>query len=96
MVCHGEYLSVGYHGISSYLIFPSKTKLHRFLYPVGNGVFKVFITWLSIKTLHSRVLATFVGHRHLPSLLPVKVSNHRKPCLMPVSTEKNPVTMLTI
>ncbi len=50
---------------TAYLIFTSKTKLHRVLY----GVLKVFIVWLSLITLHLRVLKSFAGHRRLPRSL---------------------------
>jgi hypothetical protein len=45
----------------SYLISTSKTKFHRVLY----GVFKVFVMWLLLKMLRSRVLASFAGHHCL-------------------------------
>jgi hypothetical protein len=38
-----------------YLVYTPKTMCHRVLY----SVFKVFIVWLSLKTLRSRVLASF-------------------------------------
>jgi hypothetical protein len=50
---------------AAYFIFMSKTKFCRGLY----DVLKVFIMWLSVKTLHSRVLASFAGHRRLPRSL---------------------------
>ncbi len=46
---------------AAYLISTLKTKFHRILY----GVFKVFVMWLSLKMLRSRVLASFAGHCHL-------------------------------
>ena len=50
---------------AAYLIFTLKTKFYRVLY----DVFKVFIVWLSLKTLRSRVLGSFAGHRRLPCSL---------------------------
>ena len=47
---------------ATYLVYTSKTKCHRVLY----DVFKVFVVWLSLKTLCSRVLASFAGHHRLP------------------------------
>ena len=43
----------------------SQRKFYRVLY----GVFNVFTVWLSLKTLRSRVLAPFAGHRYLPRSL---------------------------
>jgi hypothetical protein len=43
----------------TYLVYTWETRCHRVLY----GVFKVFVVWLSLKTLRSRVMASFAGHR---------------------------------
>ena len=50
---------------AAYLIFKSQTKFYRILY----GFFNIFTVWLSLKTLRSRVLAPFGGHRRLPRSL---------------------------
>ena len=56
---------------AAYLVFTSQTKFYRVLY----GVINVFTVWLSLKTLHSIVLASFAGHRCLPRSL----ANFRRP-----------------
>ena len=38
-----------------YLVYMSKTRCHRVLY----GNFKVFVVWLSLQMLHSKVMASF-------------------------------------
>jgi hypothetical protein len=40
---------------ATYLVYTWKTRCHRVLY----GVFKVFVVWLSLKMLRSRVMASF-------------------------------------
>ena len=45
---------------ATYLVYTWKTRYHRVLY----GVFKDFVVSLSLKTLHSRVMASFAGHHH--------------------------------
>ena len=50
---------------AAYLVCTSKTRCHRVLY----GVFKVFVMWLSLKTLRSRVLASFADCHCLPRFL---------------------------
>ncbi len=66
-LCLSVCLSVCYHEILSaaYLVCTSKTKFYRVVY----GVFKVFVVWISLKTLPSKVLATSAGHRCLPHSL---------------------------
>ena len=54
-------VSVCYHEICCLPRF-YVAKFYRVLY----GVFKVFVVWLSLKTLCSRVLVPFDGHRRLP------------------------------
>ena len=54
--------------VSNYLCdaaYLLKTMFHRVLY----GVFKLFVVWLSIKTLRLIVLVSFTGHCHLPRSL---------------------------
>ena len=50
---------------AAYLVSTSQTKFYGVLY----GVFNVLTVWLSLKTLCSRVLAPFAGHRCLPCSL---------------------------
>ena len=47
---------------ATYLVYTSQVWFRRVLY----GVFKVLVVWLSLKTLRSRVLASFADHRRLP------------------------------
>ena len=56
---------------AAYLVFMSQTKFYRVVY----GVFNVLTVWLSLKTLRSRVMASFAGHRFLPRSL----ANFRRP-----------------
>ena len=56
---------------AAYLVSTSQTKFYRVLY----GVFNVFAVWLFLKTLCSRVIASFAGHRFLPRSL----ANFRRP-----------------
>ena len=63
-VCVSVCLSVATKS-AAYLVFMSQTKFYRILH----GVFNVFTVWLSLKTLCSRVLAPFAGHRCLPCSL---------------------------
>ena len=56
---------------AAYLVFTSQTKFYRVLY----GVFNIFTVWLYLKTLRSRVMASFAGHRFLPRSL----ANFRRP-----------------
>ena len=55
-------VSVCYYEICYIPCLYVQIRCHRVLY----GVFKVFVVWLSLKMLCSRVLPPFVGHRHLP------------------------------
>ena len=50
---------------AAYLVYTSKTRCRRVLY----GVFKVFVVWLSLKTLRSKVLASFADCHCLPHFL---------------------------
>ena len=43
---------------AAYLIYTLKVRCHGVLY----GAFKVFIVWLLLKTLRSKVLASFADH----------------------------------
>ena len=63
-VCLSVCLSIAAKS-AAYLVFTLQTKFYRVLY----GVFNVFTVWLSLKTLCSRVLASFAGHRCLPRSL---------------------------
>ena len=42
---------------AAYLVCTSKTRCHRVLY----GVFKVFVVWLLLKMLRSKVLVSFAN-----------------------------------
>ena len=50
---------------AAYLIYMSKTRYHRVLY----GIFKVFVMWLSLKTLCLKVQASFADCHYLPRFL---------------------------
>ena len=50
--------------VCAYLVYTLKVRCHRVLY----GVFKVFIVWLSLKMLCSKVLVSFADHHLPPSL----------------------------
>ena len=50
---------------AAYLVYTLKMRCQRILY----GVFYVFTMWLSLKTLHTRVLVSSAGHGHLPRSL---------------------------
>ena len=56
---------------AAYLVFTSQTKFYRVLY----GVFNVFTVWLSLKTLRSRVMASFAGQ---PFSLPGELSTAKR------------------
>ena len=57
ILCVYMYLSVTTLA-TMYLIYMSKIWCHRIVY----GVFKVFVMWLLLKTLCSKVLASFADH----------------------------------
>ena len=46
---------------AAYLVYTLKARCHRIFY----GVFKVFVVWLSLKTLCSKVLVSFADHHCL-------------------------------
>ena len=50
---------------TTYLVYMSNVRCHKVLY----GVFKVYDMWLSLKTLHSKVLASFADHNCLSRFL---------------------------
>ena len=62
-----------YHEICCIFIF----YMYMYMYIVLYGVFKVFIVWLSLKTLLSRVLVSSAGH-HPSSLLPGELSMDKR------------------
>ena len=61
VLCVCVCVSVCYHEIS----YLPRFYVAKF-YSVVYGVVNVFTVWLSLKTLHSRVLAPFASHRRLP------------------------------
>ena len=46
---------------AAYLVYTSKAKCHRVLY----SVFKIFVLWLSLKTLRLKVLESFTDYHCL-------------------------------
>ena len=50
---------------AAHLVYALKSRCHRVLF----GVFKVFVVWLSLKTLCSKVLASFANRHCLPHFL---------------------------
>ena len=50
-------------------LLPTSFIRHKPFYKVLYGGFNVFTVWLSLKTLRSRVLASFAGHCRLPRSL---------------------------